>query len=94
MPPPQKPTRAVMHKDTGCLRINQFCRRKKGNHFMRMTLAAAGLALATALSGCGVYGNSGPDNLDQYYPNCQEQAAMAQNGRMDGREITITCPGS
>ncbi len=60
---------------------------------MRMTLAAVGLALVTALSGCGGYGNVGPDNLDQYYPNCEQQAAMARNGRMDGREIAIICPG-
>ncbi len=59
---------------------------------MRMTLAAPALLLAVALSGCGGWSSGGPDNDDQFYPNCEEQSAMATQGRMDGREIIITCP--
>jgi hypothetical protein len=61
---------------------------------MRLTLAAPVLAALLALSACsgGSSLSGGPDNDDQFYPNCEEQAQLAMNGRTDGREITITCP--
>lgn len=58
---------------------------------MRMTLAVPALLLGLALAGCG-YNTGGPDNLNEFYPNCDEQSALANQGRTDGRQITITCP--
>ncbi|MFE3836855.1 hypothetical protein [Pseudogemmobacter sonorensis] len=60
---------------------------------MRMTLAASALVLVTALAGCTaglIPAQSG--NVPLIPAVCAEQAALATQGRTDGRDITITCP--
>jgi hypothetical protein len=52
---------------------------------MRLPLAAPLLIALPALSACG---NSDND----FAPVCAEQAVMAEQGRTDGVDITITCP--
>jgi hypothetical protein len=59
---------------------------------MRLTLAAPLLIALAALAACGTAGSGGPDNDNQFLPNCAEQSALATQGRTDGGEIRITCP--
>lgn len=61
---------------------------------MRLTFAAPALAALLALSACstGSSSSGGPNNDDQFYPNCAEQAELAKNGTTAGGQITITCP--
>ena len=56
---------------------------------MRIRLTVPLLVLLSALSACSS-GYATPEN--DPVTVCQEQSAMAQAGRTDGREITITCP--
>ena len=73
-------------------RVTSFVAATKEKTLMRMTLAAPALLFALALSGCGGWSSGGPDNENEFYPNCEEQSALATQGRSDGREIIITCP--
>jgi hypothetical protein len=59
---------------------------------MRLILATPLLAAFLALSACGTGGSGGPDNNNDFPPNCAEQSALATQGRTDGLDITITCP--
>lgn len=61
---------------------------------MRLSLLSPALAALLALAACagGTSSSGGPDNDDQFYPNCAEQADLARNGTTDGGQITITCP--
>jgi len=52
---------------------------------MRLSL----FLVALTLSACGGLGANTENDLA---PVCAEQAAMAEQGRTDGRSITITCP--
>ncbi|MBP9183374.1 MAG: hypothetical protein KBF78_09600 [Fuscovulum sp.] len=59
---------------------------------MRLTFAAPLLIALSALAACSTAGSGGPDNTNDFLPNCAEQSALATQGRTDGQGITITCP--
>ncbi len=59
---------------------------------MRLTLATPALITLLALAACGKTGSGGPDNNNDFDPNCAEQSALAELGRTDGKDIRITCP--
>ena len=56
---------------------------------MRIKLTLPALLLVSALGACSA-GYATPEN--DPVAVCQEQSVMAQSGRVDGRQITITCP--
>ena len=56
---------------------------------MRIKMTGPAFLLLTALAACST-GYATPEN--DPVTVCQEQSAMAQAGRVDGRQITITCP--
>lgn len=56
---------------------------------MRIRLTVPALVLLSALAACsGGYATPENDPITV----CEEQAEMAKAGRVDGREIIITCP--
>ena len=57
-----------------------------------MRLISAPLALIALLTLSACANSGGPNNGNEFYPNCAEQSALATYGRTDGREIRITCP--
>jgi hypothetical protein len=63
-------------------------RKVKRDKAMKPILMLTALLALTACAG----GSGGPDNSNEFYPNCEEQSDWAKNGRTDGREIIITCP--
>lgn len=72
--------------------VSSFVTATKEKPLMRMAFAAPALVLALSLSGCGGWSSGGPNNDNEFYPNCAEQSGLATQGRTDGRAITITCP--
>ncbi|MBJ2150462.1 hypothetical protein [Paracoccus sp. IB05] len=56
---------------------------------MRIRLTVPAFVLLSALAACSG-GYATPEN--DPVTVCEEQAAMAKAGRVDGRDITITCP--
>ncbi len=73
----------LVNKPTQVSRLNPASLPYQGPPPMRTTLAL--IALAT-LAACG----TGDEN--NFPPVCAEQAQLAQNGKVDGGAITITCP--
>ncbi|WP_157971123.1 hypothetical protein [Pseudogemmobacter bohemicus] len=58
---------------------------------MRIRLTVPAFVLLSALAACSS-GYATPEN--DPVAVCNEQSAMAQTGRVDGRDITITCPSA
>lgn len=59
---------------------------------MRLTFAVPLLLASLAVSACGSSVVGVNDAHTSFEQTCAEQSALATQGRMDGRDITITCP--
>lgn len=73
-------------------RVHQFRHRNERENPMRLTFAVPLLLASLALPACtgGAVGVNDPHT--SFEQTCAEQSALAAQGRMDGRDITITCP--